>query len=109
MLLNIFAKKRNTKDGKVFYNYLTILTKKDGEQETVQVKFRDDCGQPNGSDCPRTIEVKKENANLVKKVITVPGKEGQPEKEVEERKLWVSEWEDRGAYIDHSLDDYEFN
>lgn len=109
MLLNIFAKKRTTKDGKVFYNYLTTLTKKDGEQETAQVKFRDDCGQPKADVCPRTIEVKKENANLVKRVITVPGKEDQPDKEVEERKLWISEWEDRGAYIDHSLDDYEFN
>lgn len=109
MLLNIFAKKRTTKDGKDFYNYLTTLTKKDGEQETVQVKFRDDCGQPKADDCPRTIEVKKENANLVKRIITVPGRDDQPDKEVEERKLWVSEWEDRGDYIDHSLDDYEFN
>lgn len=106
MLLNVFAKKRTSKDGNVFYNYLSTLTKKDGEQETVQLKFREDCGQPKGDSCPRVIEVKKEDANLVKKLITVESEDGE-EKEIEERKLWISAWEDKGAYVDHSLDDYE--
>lgn len=106
MLLNVFAKKRTSKDGKVFYNYLSSLTKKDGVQETVQLKFREDCGQPKGDSCPRVIEVKKEDANLVKKLITVESEDGE-EKEIEERKLWISAWEDKGAYVDHSLDDYE--
>lgn len=106
MLLNIFAKKRTTSEGKAFYSYLTTLTRKDGEQETVQVKFREGCGQPNGQDCPRVIEVNKEDANLVKRMVQVE-KNGQTE-EVESRTLWVSGWTDKGEYVDHSLDDYEF-
>lgn len=106
MLLNIFAKKRTATDGKAFYSYLTTLTKKDGDQETVQVKFREDCGQPKGQECPRVIEVKKENANLVKRTITVL--KGDTEEEVESRTLWVSGWVDKGEYVDHSLDDYDF-
>lgn len=106
MLLNIFAKKRTATDGKTFYSYLTTLTKKDGEQETFQVKFREDCGQPKGQECPRVIEVKKENANIVKRMITVL--KGDAEEEVESRTLWVSEWVDKGEFVDHSLDDYDF-
>ena len=111
MLLNVFAKKRTTKDGKIFYNYLTTLTKKDGEQETVELKFRDDCGQPKADNCPRCIEVKKENVNLVKRNITVyPDTDADCEgRTIEERKLWVSAWEDKGAYLDHSLDEYDFD
>ena len=109
MILNVFAKKRTTKDKKIFYNYLTTLTKKDGEQETVQLKFRDDCGQPKADDCPRCIEVKKENANLVKRMITTPGNNESEGTTVEDRKLWVSAWEDKGAYVDHSLDEYDFD
>lgn len=108
MLLNIFAKKRTTEEGKAFYSYLTTLTKTNGDQETVQVKFREDCGQPKGQECPRVIEVKRENANLVKKNITKQ-EEGGTEKEIESRTLWVSAWEDKGEYVDHSLDDYDFN
>ena len=106
MLLNIFAKKRTTDDGKPFYSYLTTLTKKDGNQETVQVKFREDCGQPKGQDCPRVIEVKKGDANLVKRKVMVV--RGDADEEVESRTLWVSGWVDKGEYVDHSLDDYDF-
>lgn len=105
MLLNVFAKKRTGKDGKVFYNFLSTLTKKDGEQETVQLKFTEDAGLPNASKCPMTIEVDKADANLVKKMVTVE-KNGE-EKEIEQRTLWINKYEYKGDYVDHSLDEYE--
>lgn len=101
MKLNVFAKKRTGKDGKVFYTYLSTLTKKDGAEESVQLKFREDAGQPNPKECPRVIQVKKENANLVKKTVLVD------EKEIEQRTLWISEYNDIGEYVDTSLDEYE--
>lgn len=105
MLLNVFAKKRTGKDGKVFYNFLSTLTKKNGEQETVQLKFREDAGIPNASKCPMTIEVDKSKANLTKKMVTVE-KNGE-EKEIEQRTLWISEYKYKGDYVDISLDEYE--
>lgn len=105
MLLNVFAKKRTGKDGKVFYNFLSTLTKKDGEKETVQLKFREDAGLPNASKCPMTIVVDKADANLVKKMVTVE-KDGEV-KEIEQRTLWISKYGYKGGYVDHSLDEYE--
>ena len=105
MVLNVFAKERTGKDGKVFYNFLSTLTKKNGEQETVQLKFREDAGIPNTSKCPMTIEVDKSKANLTKKMVLVE-KNGE-EKEIEQRTLWVSEYEYKGDYVDTSLDEYE--
>ena len=105
MLLNVFAKKRRGKDGKVFYNFLSTLTKNDGEKETVQLKFRGDAGTPNASKCPMTIEVDKSKANLVKKMATVE-KNGE-EKEIEQRTLWISEYVYKGDYVDTSLDEYK--
>lgn len=105
MLLNVFAKKRTGKDGKVFYNFLSTLTKKNGDQETVQLKFREDAGIPNASKCPMTIEVDKSKANLTKKMVTV--EKNNEEKEIEQRTLWISEYEYKGNYVDTSLDEYE--
>lgn len=107
MKLNVFAKKRTTKEGKVFYSYLSTLHNKVFDtDETVQVFFRDECGAPKGQECPRVIEVKKEDCNLVKRNVTVIVNE--EEKEIEVRRLWVSDWKDCGAYVDRSLDDYDF-
>lgn len=104
MLLNVFAKKRTGRDGKVFYNFLSTLTKKDGEQESVQLKFREDAGLPNASKCPMTISVDKSDANLTKKMVTVE-KDGEA-KEIEQRTLWISKYDYIGDYVDHSLDEY---
>ena len=40
MELTIFAKKRQSNDGRPFFTYLSTLTRKDGEEIKVQVKFR---------------------------------------------------------------------
>lgn len=105
MLLNVFAKKRTGKDGKVFYNFLSTITKKDGEKVTVQLKFREDAGLPNASKCPMTISVDKSDANLTNKTVTID-KDGEA-KEIEQRTLWVSKYDYIGDYVDHSLDEYE--
>lgn len=105
MLLNVFAKKRTGRDGKVFYNFLSTLTKKDGEQESVQLKFREDAGLPNASKCPMIISVDKSDANLIKKMVTIE-KDGEA-KEIEQRTLWISKYDYIGDYVDRSLDAYE--
>lgn len=105
MLLNVFAKKRTGRDGKVFYNFLSTLTKKDGEQETVQLKFREDAVLPNASKCPMIISVDKSDANLIKKMVTIE-KDGEA-KEIEQRTLWISKYDYIGDYVDRSLDAYE--
>ena len=61
MQVTIFAKKRNTKEGKVFYTYLTKLTKKDGTEVTASVKFRDECGSPKPDHCPCNNLLEKED------------------------------------------------
>lgn len=103
MELSIFAKKRNTKEGKIFYSYLTTMTKKDGTELTVSVKFRDECGAPKPESCPVNIVVEKNDANLASKDFT-------NEESGETGKLytlWVSNWAEGSPYVDHSLDDFE--
>lgn len=102
MEITIFAKKRTTRDGKTFYTYLSTLTSKStGETFPVQVKFRESAGKlPDPHTCPCVIHVDKENANLSTKKYEVDG-------ETQERKeLWVSAFEDVGAWVDTSLDDF---
>lgn len=111
MKLTIYAKKRTTEEGKSFYTYLTTLTKKTGEEMKVQVKFRQDCGNPRGEDCPMNIIVPKDKANLAEERYTAS--------EVDENtgevtlttktnyRLWVAEWSKGEAYRDTSLDEFQ--
>ena len=104
MEITIFAKKRNTKDGKTFYQYLTTLERKDGTTETVRVAFRniDSNEMPKPESCPRNIKCDKGDVNLARTKYT-DNETG----EVRERKtLWVSKWESGSQYVDTSLDDY---
>ena len=112
MQLNIFCKKGTTAEGRYFPIYLSTIVKRDGTQTSVNVKFRESCGKPDPEDCPCTIEVDKENANLVTRPIIVEedgvkvvltNDDGEPKMR---NTLWVSEWRMIGRYIDHSLDDY---
>lgn len=105
MEISLFAKKRTTKEGKVFYQFLTTLTKKDGTTETVRVAFRDIDGNvmPKPESCPRNIQFAKEHANLATTRYT-DNETG----EIKERKtLWVTSWTDGTPYVDTSLDDYD--
>lgn len=103
MNLAIFAKKRTTKEGKTFYSYLSTMTKKDGSDLTVTVKFRDECGSPKPENCPVNIIVDKEHANLSSRDYV---REDTGET-VKSYILWVSAWEMGAPFVDHSLDDFE--
>lgn len=100
--ITIFAKKRQSKDGKkTFTSYLTTLTKKDGTTETMGVKFREEAGEP--KECPCNIIVNKDDANISKRTYI---REDTGEA-AEAKTLWVTAWKKGSAYVDHSLDDYE--
>lgn len=104
MELTIFAKKRTSKEGKSFYTYLTKLTEKTGEEVTVQVKFREDCGQPKGEKCPCNIVCDKSDLNYTEKINKYIDEDSQTEKEATSRILWVSNWSEGSEYVDTSMD-----
>ena len=101
MKLTIFAKTGTTKDGRKFDRYIGRLPKKGGEELTVAVKFREECGKPKSFPC--NIIVSKNDANLThpKYVREDTGET------VEGNTLWVSAWKMGDPYVDHSLDDFE--
>ena len=102
MLLTIFAKKRNTKDGKPFATYLTTLTKKTGESIVAQVKFGAGCPQINSADCPMNIDVDKKECNYSEKKINA-GEETKIS-----RTLWVKNYSVAEIpFEDRSMDDFE--
>ena len=103
MQLTIFAKKRQTKEGKTFYNYLSTLISRDGRETPVQVKFRDAAGQPRPESCPCNIIVDKANANLSTREYT----DSNTAEIRQSKTLWVSAWKNGPEYVDHSLDDYD--
>lgn len=103
MEITVFAKRRTSKEGKTFYTYLTTLTKKSGEKQTVAVKFRDEATQPEPKHCPMNIEFDKCKGNLSSKefVREDTGEVGTS------TTLWIAEWRQGTEYVDHSLDDFE--
>ena len=102
MQITIFAKKRNTKEGKVFFTYLTKLTKKDGTEVTASAKFRDECGSPKPDKCPMNILLEKVDCNFNSKATT--------DEETGEIRtsntLWINNWKEGEPYVDHSMDDF---
>lgn len=102
MQITVFAKKRTTKEGKVFYNYLTNLTNKTtGAVDTASVKFRESAGQPKPENCPCNIVVEREDVNLATTDIMLD--DGRT---ITSRTLWVTAWKPGDKYVDHSMDDY---
>lgn len=107
MKVTIFAQKKQTKEGKTFYTYLATLTKKDGSEDKVEAKFREECGAPDPKKCPLIIEVDKSDANISEKEETYTDEVGE-EKKVTRRRLWISKYsESEEKFVDSSLDDYE--
>lgn len=102
MKIAIFAKEKQSHDGRKFTAYTARLTRKStGEEFAVSVKFRESCGSPTKDECPCYIEAPKEACNLAKReyVDTVTG-------EVKEAfTLWVTSWTPAGEFIDNSMDD----
>lgn len=101
MEITVFAKKKKTKTGKDFFIYLTTLTRKDGEEEMIEVKFRDECGVP--KNCPVNLVIEKSDANISKKTVI---REDNGEAFVR-KTLWVSAWKEGDPYVDTSLDEYD--
>ena len=108
MKVTIFSQKKETKEGKKFYTYLAKINKKDGSVDTMEAKFREECGAPDPKKCPLIIEVDKSSgSNINEKKVTYTDEVGE-EKETTKRTLWVASYvESDEKYVDHSLDDYE--
>ena len=104
MEITIFAKRRTSKDGKTFFNYLTTLTKKDGTTQTMRVAFRDTGSNPSPKpeSCPRNIEFDIKQANIATRTFADPNTGEQKISYT----LWISEWKDGTPYVDHSFDEY---
>ena len=103
MEITTSAKKRNAKDGKTFYSYLSTLTRKDGTKQTVAVKFRDEAGNPKPEKCPMNIKFDRCAANMATKEFT---REDSGEVGTSYT-LWIPAWEPGEPFVDHSLDDFE--
>lgn len=104
MQATIFAKKLTSKDGRAFNRYITKLTKVDGSEMTVNVKFREECGEPKSFPC--NIIFDKSEANLASKVENYIDKETGEEKTATNNTLWISGWQEGEPYIDSSLDEF---
>lgn len=102
MNITVFAKKKQTKDGKkTFFTYFTKLTKKDGDTVTANVKFvEDSCAIPETFPCNLIID--KSLCNLATKTETA--EDGH---EYVNKTLWVKGYEMGEPYVDTSLDDFE--
>ncbi len=102
MEISIFAKRRQTQDGRQFFQYLTTLPRRDGTDETMRVCFRD-CDPPSPTTCPRNITIEKRTSNISVRRYTDPRTE-----EIKSGKtLWLSAWGEGSEYVDHSMDDYD--
>ena len=104
MEISIFAKKRQTKDGRTFYTYLSTLTKKDGTEIPCSVKFNQETAPaPKPENCPCNIIVDKENCNLSSKKYF---RESTGEI-LDTHTLWINQYAAGGEWIDHSMDEFE--
>lgn len=103
MKLAVFAKKKQTKDGRPFTAYVGKLNKKDGSDLYVEIKFREECGAPKPEMLPAYVEFDKAEGNLSSRTYT--DKEGN---EGVSYRLWLSGWRwSDEKYEDHSLDEFE--
>lgn len=104
MEISIFAKRRQTKDGRTFYTYLTTLTKKDGTEVRAVAKFNlDRCSAPKPENCPCNIIVDKANCNFNSRRVV-----NQATGEIiESNTLWIEQYAMGSEWEDHSMDDFE--
>lgn len=102
MEITIFAKRCNTAEGKTFYRYLSTLKRKDGTEQIIAVKFRDEAGQPKPEKCPMNIKFDKSAGNLSSKDF-LDASTGEVR---QSHTLWLSKWTEGKPYEDHSLDDF---
>lgn len=104
MKVSVFAKKKQTKEGKNFTAYIGKLEKKDGTTITASIRFREECGSPKVEECPCNIEFDKKDGNLVVSVYT----DQETGLDRNSYTLWIQNWEmSKTPYEDHSLDEFE--
>lgn len=102
MEITIFAKKRTSSDGRSFYSYLATLPRKDGTDQTMTVRFREECGSPDPKSCPMNIKVDRDDANVSKRSYTNANGD-----QSVGYTLWVSAWAEGAPYVDLSLDEFD--
>ena len=103
MKITVFAKKKQTAEGKKFYTYLTTLRKKDGSELVAQVRFTEEAGSPDPKNCPMNIEFSKAAGNISKREYA---REDTGEI-MTAHTLWIKAWKEGEPYVDTSLDDFE--
>ena len=103
MEISIFAKRKQTKEGRVFHTYLSTLTKKDGSAIPCVVRFQKGA-EPKPELCPVNILVDKKDCNLsAKKYFREETGEF-----FDAYTLWVNAYKiSENPYVDHSMDDIE--
>ena len=105
MRITVFSKKITKHDGGKFTGYVTKLKKKDGSEIYCRVRFHEGCSAPR--ECPAIIDVRKDNANLVKRHYEYEDKE-KVLSCYDIYTLWITDWNPtEEKYVDHSLDDFE--
>ena len=104
MQATIFAKKVQKKDGTSFKRYITKLTKADGTEVIMNVKFREECRVP--ANCPCNIVFKKSDANFSEKVQKYTDNKTGEEKESVSKTLWINAWSQGEPYVDTSMDEF---
>lgn len=102
MQISIYAKKRTMNNGKVFYNYLSRLTSRQGEVVPVNVKFPEG-SEPDPARCPMNVVFNKCDANL-----SWQRYENKKGEEAISHTLWVKVWEEGEPFVDTSLDDFDY-
>lgn len=103
MEICIYAKKRQTRDGKKsFFSYLTTLKKSDGSPCTCAVKFAQPAGDPDPLECPMNIIIRKEDCNMVTENYT-DNKTGEVKPSF---RLWIKDYKPGSPYVDHSMDEF---
>ena len=103
MEIAIFAKKRQSNDGRTFYNYLTRLTRKDGTEISAVVKFRSNVTPPDPNICPLYIQFNKDDASFSSKTVV-----NEDTAEVITRNtLWVHAYQPGRPWVDTSMDEFE--
>lgn len=100
--ISIFAKKRKTTDGRSFYSYITTLPRKDGEHQTMTVKFKTE-DVPKPEHCPMNIIFEQDNANIARQTYNREDT-GEP---ATSYTLWLNEWEPGQKFVDHSFDEFD--
>ena len=104
MNLTLFARNRETKDGKKYVEFSTHIQRRDGTEQFAIVKFNQGTAMPKKEDCPLNVVVEKEDASLSKKAwVSEDGT-----KKGVNYTLWVSNWKVDVAnpFRDTSLDEF---